>query len=75
MSRKSSSWSGTLKCKESLVRFPAEAYIFILNFSLPIAHSSAKPIQMKSSMTFIQSNGYKEIYLILNNYGDGLYDD
>ena len=25
--------------------------------------------------TFIQSNGYKEIYLILNNYGDGLYDD
>ena len=30
---------------------------------------------MKSSMTFIQSNGYmyKEIDLILNKYGDAFY--
>ena len=26
-------------------------------------------------MTFIKSNGYKEIYLILKKYGGGLYDD
>ena len=42
---------------------------------LPTAHSSSKPIQMESSMTFVQSNGYKEIYLILDKYGDCLYDD
>ena len=29
-----------------------------------IFHSSAKPIQMKSSMTFIQSNGCTERYII-----------
>ena len=31
----------------------------------PVVHSSAKTIQMKSSMMFIQSNGCTEIHLIL----------
>ena len=30
--------------------------------------------KMKSSMTFIKSNEWKEIDLILNKHGDGLYD-
>ena len=52
---------------------PAEAHIFILNlFLFPVAHISAKPMQIKSSMTSIQRNGCKEIDLILNKYGDGL---
>ena len=32
---------------------------------LPFALSSVKTIQMRSSMTFIKSNGFKEIDLIL----------
>ena len=47
-------------------------WIFCL---LPVSHCLAKPIQMKSSIKLIKSNGYKEINLILNKYGDGLYDD
>ena len=42
-------------------------------FAFPVVHSSARPIQMKSSMTFIQSNGCNEIDLILNKYGGCLY--
>ena len=50
--------------------------IFILNFSfLPVADSSTKPIHMISRMTFILSKGCKEIDLLLNEYGDGLYYD
>ena len=30
---------------------------------------------MKSSTTFIESNGWTEIDLILKKYGGGLYDD
>ena len=49
-----------------MVRFPAEAHIFILNFSLTFrVNSSTKTRQMKSSMTFIHSNGCTEIHLIL----------
>ena len=60
----------------SQVLFPAEAHIFILNFRfIPVAHSSAKPLQMKSSMAFIQNHGCKEIDLSLNENGDGLYYD
>ena len=41
-----------------------------------MAYSSTKTIQMKSSMAFIQStsNWRKEKKLILNKYGDVLYD-
>ena len=40
--------------------------ISIFNFRLlRVPHSSAKPIQMKSSMTFIQSDRYLEKYIIL----------
>ena len=42
---------------------------------LSVDHSSTKTIQVKSSMTFIQSNGCIGIDLILNKYGSGLYDD
>ena len=36
-------------------RFPAEAQIFILNVCfLPVAYSSVKDTQMKSSMKYIQ---------------------
>ena len=42
---------------------------------LPVADGSAKPIQMKSSMAFIQSNECTERDLILKNYGAGLYND
>ena len=43
---------------------------------LPVAHSTAKTIEMKSSMTFIQSNGCREIDLIFFfKYGGGLYYD
>ena len=52
-------------CKKSLVRFPAKAYFsFSFLCLLPVAHSSAKHIQMISSMTFAQSNGCKDIDLI-----------
>ena len=38
---------------------PMETYIFILVFRLsPVSQSSVKPIQSKSSMTFIESNNY-----------------
>ena len=57
-----------MESKGSLVRFPAEAYIIILNFRLyPVDKSSAKAIQLKSSMTFIQRNVWTEIDLILKN--------
>ena len=49
---------------------------FILNFCLlPVSHRSKTTIQMKSSTTFIQSNGCTEMDLILKNIGGGLYDD
>ena len=35
----------------------------------------AKTMQMKSSMTLIQSNGWTEKDLILKQNGGGLYDD
>ena len=41
---------------------------------LPVAHSSAKTIQMSSSMIFIQSNGCKEIDLIFKKNTGSLYD-
>ena len=34
---------------------------------MTIAHSSAKPMQMKLSITFIQNNGWKEMDLILKH--------
>ena len=43
---------------------------------LPVFYSTDKTIQMKSSMTFIQSNGCREIDLIFFfKYGGGLYYD
>ena len=42
---------------------PLIMYIFILNISQWF-HSSAKPIQMKSSMTFIQCNRFEEINIV-----------
>ena len=63
-----------LESKRSLVQFPAEAYIIILNFSLISRYSSVKTIQMKSSMTFIQGNGCIRIDFILKK-GGCLYDD
>ena len=42
---------------------------------LPVALSSANPMQMKSNMTFIHSNTHKEINLILHKNGEGLYED
>ena len=49
-----------------MVRIPAETYIIILNFRLlSVDHILANIIQMKSSITFIQSNGWTEIDLIL----------
>ena len=60
----------TPKSEGSMVPFRVEAYIFILNFCLfLVAHSLAKPIQMKSSMTFMQSNGCKEIDFIFKTRG------
>ena len=61
-----------LESKGSLVRFPADAHNFILFlfflclFFFPVANSLAKTMQMKSSMTFTQSNGCKDINSILN---------
>ena len=41
---------------------PGGGIYFHFEFSLPpVAYSSAKPLQMESSMTFIQSSGCKEI--------------
>ena len=50
------------KALGSLVHIPEQANICISLIS--VSHSSAKPIQMKPNMTFIQSNWYKEIELI-----------
>ena len=44
------------RCGRLLVRVPLDTYILILNFSLPVLHSKAKLMQMKSNVTFIQSN-------------------
>ena len=38
---------------------------FCMFCSLSVPHSSAKPVQMKSSMTYIQSNRCTEIDIIL----------
>ena len=58
------------------VRFPTGEYIILLNFRLyPVDNSSAKTIQMKSSMAFIQSNGWTEIDLIFKKYGGGFNDE
>ena len=57
-----------LESEASLVRFLVEAYNFILLFRLlSVVQSSAKPIQMKLSMTFIQSKGCEKIDLIFTN--------
>ena len=63
----------TLEREGSLFRLPVEAYIFLFGmfFLLPVAHSSAKLIQMKLSRSFTQSNGCEDIYL--NKY-QKLYD-
>ena len=47
------------------------SYIFIL---FPDLHSSVKFMQMKSSMSFIQSNRCIAIDIILKKDGCGLYD-
>ena len=58
----------TLESEVPLVRFPEGAYISNMSFRLlPVAHTSAKPMQIKSSMAFIQSKGCKEIDLIFTN--------
>ena len=62
--------SATLESDWSVVRFPWAVYIFILHLRLlTYAHSSVKPIQIKSSMMFTQyiSN--------IRKYGGGIYDD
>ena len=42
-----------------------DIFFFILNFrSFSVPHNSAKPIQMKSSMAFIQSNGCMKTKII-----------
>ena len=41
---------------------------------LPVPHNSVNPVQMKSSMTFIQSNGCIEIDLIFTKFGGSTYD-
>ena len=50
------------------------AYFEFFRF-LPVAHSSAKPIQIKSSMNFIQGNGCKERDLIFFRNDGSIYDD
>ena len=51
-------------------------YVSVCIFRLlPDARSSAKPIIMKSSMTSIKSNGCKEIDLILEKCGGGIFYD
>ena len=42
---------------------------------LPVAHSSAKLIPIKSTMRIIQTYGCKEIDLIFKKYGGGINDD
>ena len=50
-------------------------FTFWIFLFLPVAHSSAKTIQMKSSMTFIHRKGCTEIDLIFKKFCSGLYDD
>ena len=53
----------TLEIEGSLVRFPVK-YTFILNFSLAYRYSQlGEAHTMKSSITFVQSNGRNEIYI------------
>ena len=49
-----------------------EEYTLLFNFRLlPVAYSSAKTIQITSSMTFIKSNGCIQVHLILNIMATG----
>ena len=57
-----SRWRARGRWFESRRRHTSSFWIFRL---LSVDHSSANIIQMKSSMTFIQGNGWTEIYLIL----------
>ena len=58
---RASRWKVSDRWVDSRRRYIFSFWISRLN---PVVHSSAKPMQMNSSMTFIQSNGCKEIDLI-----------
>ena len=63
----------SLRCGMLLVRIPIETSISLRIFRLlPVSHSSEISIQMKSIMTFIQSNRYIEIDIRHLKNGGGL---